>query len=158
MKTIIITKFNTDEVPKVLQGLPTFDFNTILDNDGYDVHKLLNGANNGDQDAEEMLNYIIRANQLDTDPTPFRFVKATYTLSNPITIVDSTFLSNNDIDFITNSTHERVLTLFASTKNNKVLFVNPYTRQYYIYDAFTHDTLDNIIHNISTTDNLLEDK
>lgn len=158
MKTIIITKFNSNEVPKVLQGLPTFDFNTILDNDGYDVHKLLKGANSNDKDAEEMLNYIIQSNQLDQDPTPFRFVKATYTLQHPVTLVDARFLSINDIDFITNSTHERILTLFASTKNHKVLFVNPYTRQYYIHDAFTHDTLDNIIHNISTTDNLLEDK
>jgi hypothetical protein len=92
-----------------------------------------------------MLEYLVHVTNISAQPLPFRIVKASYTFTNDITIAHSSFLSNNDIDFITNSLFGRVNVIFASIKDDKLMFVNPYNANYYIYDTFTNDNIEDII-------------
>jgi len=99
-----------------------------------------------------MLEYLVHVTNISAQPLPFRIVRASYTFTNDITIAHSSFLSNNDIDFITNSLFGRVNVIFASIKDDKLMFVNPYNANYYIYDTFTNDNIEHIIETLYKED------
>jgi len=97
-----------------------------------------------------MLEYLVHITNNSSQPIPFRIVRASYLFTDDIVVAHSSFLSNNDIDFITKSLEGRVRVVYASIKEGSLLFVNPYNANYFIYDSFTPETIDNIIQYLYT--------
>lgn len=106
---------------------------------------LLQASIDNNLEAKEMLEYLVHATNTSAQPIPFRITRATYTLENDVTVIHSSFLSTNDIEFITNSVEGRVNVIYATIKGDKLMFVNPYNANFYIYDAFTKSNIEDII-------------
>lgn len=141
---MLITRFDeSNSLVPPLSNTLSLDFNTLIDNEGYDVNLLLQGAINNDREAKEYLEYLVhRANS--TSPLPFQIVNIAYQLKEPISI-HASFLSTSDINFITTSLEGKVDVVYVSIHKDSVLFVNPYNANYFIYDSFTTKTLPSIL-------------
>lgn len=124
--------------------MPELDFNTFIDNEGYDVNLLLQGAINNDLEAKDFLEYLVHKTNTSSVPIPFQIVTEAYKIKET-TLIHASFLTSNDIEFITNSLHEKVNVIYASIKDHKVLFVNPYNANYFIYDTFSSLSIEDVI-------------
>lgn len=150
MKTVMIIKLDeTNSIPIEFSEFIKVNFNTIIDTDGYDVHKLLEGAINGDIEATQMLEYLIFSTNNRGTPVPFEVTKAILATDETKILVESAFLTSNDIDFITNNLGDNHCILFCVVKDSKILIVNPITKVADVIDSFNRDKFKEIFNRVA---------
>ena len=144
MKTLLITKFDSfPELPSPLTDLPLMDFNQLIINHEYDIYKFIQDINK--EDARTLLGDETHNTNQSTVPFIFRVTREVHKLKKDIAIVPSVFLTSKEINYLVDVLHNKVNIIFVTIKKNKVLFVNPYNANYFIYDAFTSPPLSDIM-------------
>ena len=148
MKTLLITKFDSfPELPSPLTDLPLMDFSQLIINHEYDTSKFIQNITK--EDVRTLRGDETHNTNQSTDPFIFRTIREVYKLKKDIVVVPSVFLTSKEINYLVDVLHNKVNIIFVTIKKNKVLFVNPYNANYFIYDAFTSPPLLDIIEQLN---------
>jgi hypothetical protein len=149
MKTLLITKFERfPELPSPLTGLPLLDFTQLIIRHKYNIYKFIQDIHK--ENSLALLRDAIYTTKQSATLFIFGVIREIQRLKKDITVIPSDFLTNKEINYLVDVLHNKVNILFVTIKKNKVLFVNPYNANYFIYDAFTSSPLGEIIEQLVT--------